>query len=162
MRAVGGGSDRASSFCGRNLWRVLGVCHTEEGAKMQGSVKSPVTVTFARYEGDRLVGRETVAHDIIKIGKDPRSHLRIDDERAARMHAVIEVGGPDQVTLIDLGNDPGTQVNGQRVNKCKLQPGDSVQIAGTRLVFESATTATAAAPNTSLFAGVNPFAAGVN
>ena len=30
--------------------------------------------------------------------------LRVDDEQASRMHAVIEVAGPDDITLIDLGN----------------------------------------------------------
>ena len=54
------------------------------------------------------------------------------------MHAVIEVGGPDDITLIDLGNEPGTMVNGARVNKCKLHVGDQIQIGGTTIVLERA------------------------
>lgn len=96
--------------------------------------KKKVALTFAFYEGDQLVRRETVAQDIVKVGKDPKSHLRVDDDAASRMHAVIEV--QDDVTLIDLGNETGTMVNGARVNKCKLNPGDQIQIGNTLIVLE--------------------------
>lgn len=95
-------------------------------------------LTFALYQGDALHRRETVTQDIVKVGKDPKSHLRVDDELASRMHAVIEVVGPDDITLIDLGNEPGTMVNGARVNKCKLHVGDQIQVGTTSIVLESA------------------------
>jgi pSer/pThr/pTyr-binding forkhead associated (FHA) protein len=91
-------------------------------------------LTFALYQGDTLTRRETVTQDIVKVGKDPKSHLRVDDEQASRMHAVIEVAGPEDITLIDLGNEPGTMVNGARVNKCKLHVGDQIQVGQTYLV----------------------------
>jgi len=97
---------------------------------------SKLALTFALYQGGQLLRKETIAQDIVKVGKDPRSHLRVDDELASRMHAVIEVAGPDDITLIDLGNEPGTMVNGQRVNKCKIRPGDQVQIGSTTVVLE--------------------------
>ena len=109
----------------------------------QGQAK--VALTFALYQGDQLVRRDTIAQDIVKVGKDPRSHLRVDDELASRMHAVIEVGSPADITLIDLGNEPGTLVNGQRVNKCKVRPGDQIQIGSTLIVLENAEAATAGA-----------------
>lgn len=120
-------------------------------------------LNFAIYRGDALERRESVSQDIIKVGKDPRSHLRIDDDAASRMHAVIEVGGPDDVTLIDLGNDPGTLVNGARVNKCKLHVGDKIEIGGTQVMLESVQAAEAA-PAANPFAAAakpaaNPFAA---
>ena len=95
-------------------------------------------LTFALYQGEALQRRETVAQDIVKVGKDPKSHLRVDDDQASRMHAVIEVASPDDITLIDLGNEPGTQVNGARVNKCKLHVGDQIQVGGTKIVLEAA------------------------
>src|SRR5215472_12000691 len=100
--------------------------------------KAKVALTFALYQGDQLVRRDTIAQDIVKVGKDPRSHLRVDDELASRMHAVIEVASPNDITLIDLGNEPGTLVNGQRVNKCKIRPGDQIQIGSTLVHLESA------------------------
>src|ERR1700746_636147 len=95
--------------------------------------KPKVSLTFALYQGGQLVRRDSIAQDIVKVGKDPRSHLRVDDELASRMHAVIEVASPADITLIDLGNEPGTLVNGQRVNKCKVRPGDQIQI-GSKLL----------------------------
>jgi hypothetical protein len=117
---------------------------------MESQGKAKVALTFALYQGDQLVRRDTIAQDIVKVGKDPRSHLRVDDELASRMHAVIEVASPADITLIDLGNEPGTLVNGQRVNKCKVRPGDQIQIGSTLIVLENAevaaTTAQPAAP----------------
>src|SRR5579884_3229315 len=112
---------------------------------MDSQGKAKVALTFALYQGDQLVRRDTIAQDIVKVGKDPRSHLRVDDELASRMHAVIEVASPADITLIDLGNEPGTLVNGQRVNKCKVRPGDQIQIGSTLIVLENAEPATAAA-----------------
>ncbi len=106
--------------------------------------KGKVALTFALYQGDQLLRRDTIAQDIVKVGKDPRSHLRVDDELASRMHAVIEVASEGDITLIDLGNEPGTMVNGSRVNKCKVRPGDQIQIGSTTIVLESAEPATAA------------------
>src|SRR5882724_3762114 len=100
---------------------------------------------FAIYRGDAFERREAIAQDIVKVGKDPRSHLRVDDDLASRMHAVIEVAGPNDITLIDLGNEPGTMVNGQRVNKCKVRPGDQIQIGSTMIHLESAELAAAGA-----------------
>lgn len=94
-------------------------------------------LTFASYRGGQLVGRDSVTHDIVKVGRDPKSHLRVDDEAASRMHAVIEVASASEITIIDLGNDPGTIVNGQRINKCRLAIGDRVDIGGTQLVLEN-------------------------
>jgi hypothetical protein len=113
---------------------------------MDSQGKAKVALTFALYQGDQLVRRDTIAQDIVKVGKDPRSHLRVDDELASRMHAVIEVASPQDITLIDLGNEPGTLVNGQRVNKCKIRPSDQIQIGSTLIVLESAEPATASPP----------------
>src|SRR5687767_14843882 len=119
-------------------------------------------LTFALYQNDALQRRETVTQDIVKVGKDPKSHLRVDDDLASRMHAVIEVAGPEDVTLIDLGNEPGTMVNGARVNKCKLHVGDQIQVGTTTIVLESAEHAGAEAappPAPPLPYAPNPFAA---
>src|SRR5579871_6524848 len=116
------------------------------GLLMDSQGKAKVALTFALYQGDQLVRRDTIAQDIVKVGKDPRSHLRVDDDLASRMHAVIEVASPADITLIDLGNEPGTLVNGQRVNKCKVRPGDQIQIGSTLIVLEGAEAATAPPP----------------
>ncbi|HZX00716.1 MAG TPA: FHA domain-containing protein, partial [Bacilli bacterium] len=108
--------------------------------------KQKVALTFALYRSEALIRRETITQDIVKVGKDTKSHLCVDDDLAARMHAVIEVASPEDITLIDLGNEPGTIVNGARVNKCKVGPGDQIQIGGTRIVLERAEPVAVAAP----------------
>ncbi|UQA58221.1 AgmX/PglI C-terminal domain-containing protein [Polyangium aurulentum] len=128
--------------------------------------KQKVALTFALYQNEALVRRETVTQDIVKVGKDPKSHLRVDDELASRMHAVIEVASPDDITLIDLGNEPGTLVNGARVNKVKIRANDQLQIGGTKIVLEKAepvaVAAGAAKPAGNPFAGPPPAPGGGN
>jgi hypothetical protein len=105
---------------------------------MNHTEHSRALLTFAVYKGDQLVSREAVAEDVVKIGQDPRSHLRVNDPLASRMHAVLEVLSPTDITLIDLGCDAGSFVNGQRVNKCRLRAGDKIRIGETTLELESA------------------------
>ncbi len=102
----------------------------------QGNAKVPMT--FNIYKGEELLRTETLAQDIIKVGKLPSSHLRIDDDNVSRMHAVIEVTGPDEIFIIDLGSASGTIVNGKKVNKCKLESGDEIQLGDTRVAVEIA------------------------
>src|SRR5439155_25575437 len=100
-----------------------------------GKNKTTLTFSVASPSGTR---NEIVTQDIVKIGKDPKSHLRLDDEAASRMHAVVEVMGVEDITLIDLGNEPGTLVNGQRINKTKINPGVEYLVAYTHNKLMSA------------------------
>jgi len=125
-------------------------------ALMEG--KQKVALTFALYRNDALVRRETVTQEIIKVGNDPKSHLRVGDELASRMHAVVEVASAEEITLIDLGNEPGTMVNGVRVNKGRIHAGDVLQIGATRIVLERAeAVAVAAIANPFAMGAGNPF-----
>jgi hypothetical protein len=92
-----------------------------------------VPLSFRIFKGDQLVREERLSLSVIKLGKVPSAHLKIDDETVSRMHAIIEVNGPDDVSIIDLGSTKGTFVNGQRVNKAKLMSGDSIVVGETRI-----------------------------
>ena len=92
-----------------------------------------VPLTFRLYKGDTFLREEKLNLQVIKVGKLSSSHLRLEDESVSRMHAVIEVTGPGDVSIIDLGSTKGTFVNGQKVNKAKLQSGDSVVVGDTRI-----------------------------
>src|SRR5258706_15382089 len=91
-----------------------------------------LALTFKIYRGDQLVREETLTQGVIKIGKVPSAHLRIDDESVSRMHAVVEVTGGD-INLIDLGSTRGTFVNGKRINKATLRSGDWITLGDTRV-----------------------------
>ncbi len=98
--------------------------------------QSRLTLTFHIRQGDAPVRTEVLTQDIVKIGKLPSSHLRIDDENVSRMHAVIEVSGGREVHVIDLGSASGTIVNGKKVNKAKLESGDELVVGGARVIVE--------------------------
>ena len=139
----------------------------------QGNAK--VSMTFKIFRGEELLRTETLSQDIIKVGKLPSSHLRIEDDNVSRMHAVIEVTSPDEIYVIDLGSAAGTVVNGKKVNKCQLQSGDEIVLGDTRVVVEierpqvaaaepvavpAASPAGPPAPAAAARPAVNPFAAG--
>jgi len=92
-----------------------------------------VPLTFRIFKGDQLVREERLSLSVIKLGKVPSAHLKLDDETVSRMHAIIEVNGPGDVSIIDLGSTKGTFVNGQKVNKAKLQSGDTIMVGETRI-----------------------------
>jgi TonB family protein len=93
-----------------------------------------VPLKFSIYRGDELVREEASSESVIKVGKLASSHLRLDDDSVSRMHAVIEVGGPDDVQLIDLGSTRGTLVNGEKITKARLRPGDEVYFGDVRVI----------------------------
>src|SRR6188474_2097227 len=92
-----------------------------------------VPLTFRIFKGDQLLREERLSLSVIKLGKVPSAHLKLDDETVSRMHAIIEVNGPGDVSIIDLGSTKGTFVNGQKVNKAKLQSGDVIAVGETRI-----------------------------
>ena len=93
-----------------------------------------IPLKFQIFRGDELIREEVLNQDVIKVGKLASSHLRIDDETVSRMHAVIEIAGPDGVSLIDLGSTRGTTVNGERITKARLQSGDEIMFGDARVV----------------------------
>jgi len=113
------------------------------------------SVAFSVYDGDELLSTETLSQEIIKIGRLQTSDIRLDDDKVSRMHAVIEVTAPGEVFIIDLGSASGTLVNGEKVNKRKLQTGDQVQVGNKRLHVDiiSGTVAVASSPPVAMAAG---------
>src|SRR6476469_5724393 len=95
---------------------------------MPSGVNVPLTFEIYKIDpkGGQLVRTETLTQDIIKVGKLSSSHLRIDDESVSRMHEVIEIASPSEIYIIDRGSTKGTIVNGQKVNKCRIQTGDEI------------------------------------
>jgi len=121
------------------------------------SQKLVVPVTFKIYQDDNLVRTETIAQNVIKIGRDQKSHLRLDDESVSRFHAVIETKG-EGTQLINLS--ASVQVNGQALNNATLKTGDEIKIGKFRLVVElGAATDAAAIPAATATPSIPPAAA---
>jgi TonB family protein len=96
----------------------------------------PTPITFHIYQGGQLVNSETLAQDVIKIGKLDSSHLKLDDDGVSRMHSVIEISATGEVFIIDLGSATGTILNGERVSKAQIQTGDQLQFGNTVVAIE--------------------------
>ena len=113
------------------------------------------SVAFSIYDGEQLIGNETLSQEIIKIGRLATSDVRLEDDKVSRMHAVIEVTAPGEVFIIDLGSASGTLVNGEKINKRKLQTGDHVQVGNKRLHVDiiTGTVAVASSPPVAMAAG---------
>ncbi len=79
------------------------------------------------------------------FGRSPDNAITIASPLASRRHAELraEEGG---YVLYDLGSANGTFVNGQRVQRHLLRPGDVIQIGDEQYRFDVPTTAQAYAP----------------
>jgi pSer/pThr/pTyr-binding forkhead associated (FHA) protein len=67
-------------------------------------------------------------------GRGPAAGGRLHDPGVSRSHCQVEAGA-GRVTLIDTGSLAGTPVNGERVTRSGLLPGDVLTLGGTRLAF---------------------------
>ncbi|HEX7620057.1 MAG TPA: FhaA domain-containing protein [Anaerolineales bacterium] len=71
---------------------------------------------------------------VINIGRRLNNQVIIDDQRVSRTHAQLRVT-KGRFTLFDLNSTGGTLVNGQRISKAILYPGDVISLAGVTLIF---------------------------
>ncbi|EDM74364.1 FHA/TonB domain protein [Plesiocystis pacifica SIR-1] len=107
---------------------------------------SSKTITLKIFRSDDLVDTKSLTQDVIKIGKLKSSHLCLDDDAVARMHAVIEVSGSD-VRVIDLGSSTGTVLNGAAIDKnAVVGQGDVLTFGPYRVEISEIADAVAAAP----------------
>ena len=75
-----------------------------------------------------------------KIGRDPQSDLVLPDEYVSRLHATIVERG-DKHLMVNASPN-GTLVNGKRVERATLEPGDEIALgASTVLRYEGRITA---------------------
>ncbi|WP_373045501.1 AgmX/PglI C-terminal domain-containing protein [Vulgatibacter sp.] len=107
-----------------------------------------IPLTLRVLRDGQLVATKEFHREIIKVGRLSSAHLCIDDERVSRIHAVIEVAGDGQVSVIDMGSVEGTFVNGKRISKAALANGDAIEIGATRLEIAIGAEAEAGAGDT--------------
>lgn len=98
--------------------------------------ESNVVVRFRIFRDGEFVREQMCGERVIKIGKLASSHVQLVDDSVSRMHCVLEVLGPDDVSVIDLGSTLGTYVNDKMVNKARVRSGDILRVGRTRLDVE--------------------------
>jgi pSer/pThr/pTyr-binding forkhead associated (FHA) protein len=112
-------------------------------ASPNGGVPYPSAVAPSSITGPRFVavagphaGMAFAATPGAIIGRDPNVGIPLAaDTKASRNHArlIADAGG---VGIEDMGSTNGTYVNGKRITRQALLPGDTVVIGGTHLRFE--------------------------
>lgn len=75
-----------------------------------------------------------LSKDAVVIGRLETCDVIVADPGASRRHAEIRREG-DEWVVIDLGSTNGTEVNGKRVNRHRLAPGDRIVFGETTLEF---------------------------
>ncbi len=88
------------------------------------------------FKGEELVATRDFDRDMIKIGRLSTAHLCVDDEKASRIHSVLNVEGDGKLSIVDMGSVEGTYLNGRRINKGFVNFGDEIRIGATRIVVE--------------------------
>jgi hypothetical protein len=86
------------------------------------------------HRGEALVDTQVFERDIIKIGRLASAHLRLEDNKVSRIHAVIDIANGNEVSVIDMGSAEGTRVNGEKVSRVRLKHGDEIGLGDSRLV----------------------------
>jgi pSer/pThr/pTyr-binding forkhead associated (FHA) protein len=90
-----------------------------------------LTVVAGPDKGRTFLLKEGVP---LLLGRGPTSSATLSDPQVSRSHCQLEsVGG--SVSLIDTGSIAGTYVNGDRITRGQLKPGDLLTLGGTQLAF---------------------------
>lgn len=106
-----------------------------------------VPLTLSVFKDSKLVEKKEFDRDLIKIGRLASAHLCIEDERVARIHAVIETAQDGTVAVVDMGSAEGTFVGGRRIaGRATLRSGDEIRLGGTTLRLQVGGASKAASP----------------
>ncbi len=74
----------------------------------------------------------------IKIGRDNTNDVIINEPRVSRNHAIITILANGEYEVKDLGSSNGTYVNGQKITKQIINPGDKLQVASSIVDWQAA------------------------
>lgn len=78
------------------------------------------------------------------IGRQAGADLLLGEDLVSRRHAVLSYDGRE-LTLEDLGSTNGTQVNGAKITRTRIQEGDRILVGETIFTVESSAPMSAAA-----------------
>ncbi len=73
---------------------------------------------------------------MVVVGRHPSCDTRLDSLRVSRQHCCMSQD-KGEVTVRDLGSTNGIRINGQRVERGGLRPGDELSIAHIRFRLEN-------------------------
>ncbi len=95
------------------------------------SVEKIPANAFLVVEGTKIIPLDL---PVLNIGRRLNNQVVINDKRVSRVHAQLRVT-KGRFAVFDLNSTGGTFVNGQRINKSILLPGDVISLAGVTLIY---------------------------
>jgi len=111
----------------------------------RAAVASPATVSIPRFE--ELAGRKTegarvkeqpLAEGVSMVGRDSAAEIHLDSPIVSRLHARMMRQG-NTVTVDDLDSANGTFLNGRRVARTEVAPGDVLVVGPFQLLIDRTT-----------------------
>ena len=120
----------------------------EPGATMVYRPKEPLGETEPASAAELGVDPEVVSLTVdgarhliekrrVVIGRSKDCDIQVRDANVSRQHAEVRQEGT-AYWLVDLDSTNGTEVNGQREKRAKLENGDKITVGSTELLFERA------------------------
>lgn len=73
------------------------------------------------------------------IGRAPRAEFVLDAALVSRLHCRLTASAEGTLEVLDLGSTNGTFVNGRRVRRSPLVPGDRLKVGRVELTVEKGT-----------------------
>jgi pSer/pThr/pTyr-binding forkhead associated (FHA) protein len=80
-------------------------------------------------------GRIEVDKRQVVLGRSKECDVQVEDANVSRRHAELRQEGT-AYWIVDLDSTNGTEVNGRRVRRAKLEDGDRMTLGSTQIVFE--------------------------
>ena len=93
------------------------------------------TLALAVVRGDARPPYLPLGKREIRIGRGVQNDVVVGDPKVSRIHCRITREG-DSLVLMDLGSANGTFVNGRRVTRHILRPGDVIRIGDVELILQ--------------------------
>lgn len=99
------------------------------------STEAPATARLKVKVRDEVTRHVLEPDQLVTIGRSESCQLRVQDKSVSREHCVA-IYTDGEVRLNDLRSTHGLSVDGERVDRCVLRPGDSCRIGNAVLEFE--------------------------
>jgi ABC-type multidrug transport system ATPase subunit/pSer/pThr/pTyr-binding forkhead associated (FHA) protein len=125
---------RNGTFAGAERVRAILVRPGEQHVLRLGSATDGVTVTV-RVEGGTL---HPIGHGGLAIGRVADNDVVVDDLLVSRYHATVQPLGDGRLLVTDLGGRNGTFVNGHRVGRAAIAPGDRLTVGRRTFGYDGA------------------------
>jgi hypothetical protein len=93
-----------------------------------------LTQIYLVVDGDVIY--EISPNTVLNIGRLETNDIVLDDYKVSREHAVLKISRTDMM-LLDVASTHGTHVNGERIERCPVKFGDTIQIVNHDLVLLS-------------------------